>query len=87
MTEHNAVASTTKSKETSDNSPDGTTPKNSPIFERGPRFWAIIVVLAIISLVTTLEGTVTSTIMPSVVDDLGGGELFIWVSNAYFLTM
>lgn len=84
MAEHNAVASTTKSKETSDDSPDGTTPNT---FERGPRFWAIIVVLAIISLLTTLEGTVTSTIMPSVVDDLGGGELFIWVSNAYFLTM
>jgi hypothetical protein len=25
--------------------------------------------------------------MPSLVADLGGSESFIWVSNAYFLTM
>ncbi|XWW99242.1 hypothetical protein V2A60_007251 [Cordyceps javanica] len=87
MADKDAVASTAASKETSISSPDATMEKNTPKFEKGPRFWAIIVVLAIISLLTSLEATVTSTVMPSVVADLGGGELFIWVSNAYFLTM
>ncbi|KAL2869147.1 major facilitator superfamily domain-containing protein [Aspergillus lucknowensis] len=61
--------------------------KSPPKFEKGPRFWAIIVVLSLISLLTSLEATVTSTVMPSLVADLGGGENFIWISNAYFLTL
>ena len=60
---------------------------DAPKFEKGPRFWAIIVVLSLISLLTSLEATVTSTVMPSIIVDLGGGENFIWVTNAYFLTM
>ncbi|KAJ8112352.1 hypothetical protein OPT61_g5254 [Boeremia exigua] len=63
------------------------TEKSAPRFEKGPRFWAIIVVLSLISLTTSLEATVTSTVMPSLVADLGGGETYIWVSNAYFLSM
>lgn len=54
---------------------------------KGPKFWAIIFVLSLISLLTSLEATVTSTIMPSLVADLRGAKEFIWVSNAYFLTM
>ncbi|KAK0652723.1 major facilitator superfamily domain-containing protein [Cercophora newfieldiana] len=54
---------------------------------KGPRFWAILVILAIISLMTSLEATVTSTVLPSVVVDLDGGENYIWISNAYFLAM
>ncbi|KAK2811884.1 hypothetical protein FQN50_001922 [Emmonsiellopsis sp. PD_5] len=61
--------------------------KSPPKFEKGPRFWAIIVVLSLISLLTSLEATITSTVMPALVADLDGGENFIWVSNAYFLTM
>jgi hypothetical protein len=76
-------------KESSVDAQDATTTeeKSPPTFEKGPRFWAIIVVLSIISLLTALEATVTSTVMPSLVADLGGGEDFIWVSNAYFLTL
>ncbi|KAF2868540.1 major facilitator superfamily domain-containing protein [Massariosphaeria phaeospora] len=61
--------------------------QKSPKFQKGPRFWAIIVVISLVSLLTSLEATVTSTVMPSLVADLGGGENYIWVSNAYFLTM
>ncbi|KAK3668829.1 hypothetical protein LTR22_000309 [Elasticomyces elasticus] len=84
MTRPDAL-STLASKE--EDSIDATTEKSTPKFERGPRFWAIIIVLCLISLLTALEATVTSTVMPSLVADLGGGENFIWVSNAYFLTM
>lgn len=58
-----------------------------PTFQTGPRFWAILVALSFISLLTSLEATVTSTVLPSIVADLGGGDNYIWVSNAYFLTM
>ncbi|AEO63916.1 uncharacterized protein THITE_2141906 [Thermothielavioides terrestris NRRL 8126] len=54
---------------------------------KGWRFWAILGVLGIISLLTSLEATVTSTVLPSVVADLSGGEDYIWLSNAYFLAM
>ncbi|KAH8703892.1 major facilitator superfamily domain-containing protein [Talaromyces proteolyticus] len=54
---------------------------------KGLRFWAIMVVLALTSLLTSLEATVTSTVLPVIVADLGGGDNYIWVANAYFLTM
>lgn len=78
---------TLQSKEASLDAQDAAAEKSPPKFQKGPRFWAIIVVLSLISLLTSLEATVTSTVMPSLVADLGGGESFIWVSNAYFLTM
>jgi hypothetical protein len=87
MTQQDAAASTLEPKEDSVDAQDATTEKSPPKFQKGPRFWAIIVVLSLISLLTSLEATVTSTVMPSLVADLGGGENFIWVSNAYFLTM
>ncbi len=33
-----------------------------------------------------LEATVVSTAMPSVIGDLGGIELYAWVTTAYLLT-
>ncbi|ERT01066.1 Major Facilitator Superfamily protein [Sporothrix schenckii 1099-18] len=61
--------------------------RSPPTFKPGPRFWAILVALSFISLLTSLEATVTSTVLPSIVADLGGGDNYIWVSNAYFLSM
>ncbi|KAI0436082.1 major facilitator superfamily domain-containing protein [Xylaria telfairii] len=54
---------------------------------KGPRFWAILGVLALTSLLTSLEATVTSTVLPAIVADLGGGENYIWIANAYFLAL
>jgi len=54
-------------------------------FERGPRFWAIIVALAVTNVVGALEGTVVSTALPTVIQHLGGGELYLWAVNGYFL--
>ncbi|KAI4961140.1 hypothetical protein J4E86_000166 [Alternaria arbusti] len=87
MTQQNPAAPNSESNEASVDAQDATTEKNPPKFQKGPRFWAIMVVLSLVSLLTALEATVTSTVMPSLVADLGGGEEFIWVSNAYFLTM
>lgn len=87
MSQKDATASTRESGEASVDAQDAATEKSPPKFDKGPRFWAIMGVLSLISLLTSLEATVTSTVMPSLVADLGGGESFIWVSNAYFLTM
>ena len=83
----NAVVSTQEFTEASGDAQDATEEKRPRTFEKGPRFWAIIFVLSLISLLTSLEATITSTVMPALVADLGGNEDFIWVSNAYFLTM
>lgn len=87
MTQQGVAASTLESKEAPVNTQEAATERSPPKFQKGPRFWAIIFVLSLISLLTSLEATVTSTVMPSLVADLGGSESFIWVSNAYFLTM
>ncbi|KAK3998218.1 major facilitator superfamily domain-containing protein [Cladorrhinum sp. PSN332] len=49
-------------------------------------FYAIIVALALTNLLTSLEATITSTALPSITADLGGGFLFVWVVNGYYLT-
>ena len=87
MTQQDVAVLTLESREASANAQDVATEKSPPQFQKGSRFWAILVVLALVSLLTSLEATVTSTVMPSIVADLGGGENYIWVSNAYFLTM
>ena len=89
MAHQDAVASNlpVESTEASVDAQGATSEKTPAQFRRGPRFWAILFVLALVSLLTSLEATVTSTVMPSVVADLGGGNDYIWISNTYFLTM
>ena len=60
-----------------------TTMQSKP--HRGARFWAIITSLAVTSILSALEGTIVSTALPTVVQALGGGELYLWVVNGYFL--
>ncbi|KAK8869058.1 major facilitator superfamily protein [Apiospora arundinis] len=68
--------------------PDETAPEEVlHATRKGPRFWAILGVLALASLLTSLEATITSTVLPVIIEDLGGGIDYIWVANAYFLTM
>lgn len=49
-------------------------------------FWAIIFSLALSGFLTALEGTVVNIALPSITRDLGGGSLYVWVPNAYFLS-
>ncbi|KAH8598161.1 major facilitator superfamily protein [Bisporella sp. PMI_857] len=49
-------------------------------------FWAIIASLAFSGLLTALEATITSTALPTIIEALGGADLYIWVINIYFLT-
>lgn len=56
-------------------------------FKTGARFWAIIVAISFSGLLTALEATITSTVLPSIIADIGGGSSYVWVINGYFLSM
>lgn len=57
------------------------------VFNKDPRFWAIIIAIAFAALLTALESTITSTALPTIIADLGGGDLYIWTVNGYFVSM
>ncbi|ORY17100.1 MFS general substrate transporter-like protein [Clohesyomyces aquaticus] len=55
-------------------------------FKRGFRFWCIIFSLCTTGILSALEGTVVSTALPTIVEHLGGGSMYLWAVNGYFLT-
>lgn len=75
-------------KETAPNapSPPAPPPPSDPP-RRDWRFWAIFPPLCVATLLSALESTVVSTALPSIVDDLHSGNLYIWFVNGYFLTL
>lgn len=55
-------------------------------FKRDWRFWTIISTLSVIGILSSLENTVVVTSLSVMVDDLGLGENYIWITNVFFLT-
>ena len=53
---------------------------------KGWRYWAIITALSVTALLPAMEGTVVSTALPTIVQELRGAEYYVWVVNSYFLT-
>ncbi|KAF7586606.1 hypothetical protein BBP40_008633 [Aspergillus hancockii] len=49
------------------------------------RFWAIIIALSLTGLLSTIEGTIVTSALPTITKALGGSNAYIWVPNAYFL--
>ena len=49
------------------------------------RFWSIIACLSITAVLASIDGTIIATSLPSIVDDLSGGEKYVWVVGSYFL--
>ncbi|KAI1106411.1 MFS general substrate transporter [Jackrogersella minutella] len=52
----------------------------------GLQFWAIIVALCIVSLLSSAENTVVVTSLPTIIDRLQVGQNYVWISNAFFMT-
>ncbi|KAK0386214.1 hypothetical protein NLU13_6051 [Sarocladium strictum] len=77
-----AVDSPLETAATTSDSPE-TEPTNVTPAKRDWRFWALLVSISLAGLLTALEGTITSTALPSIVNDLGGGHLYVWVVNGY----
>ncbi|WDK20352.1 major facilitator superfamily transporter [Colletotrichum graminicola] len=75
-----------ESSETPNASDDTTTTRVSQA-KRDWRFWALLASISLAGLLTALEGTITSTALPSIVDELGGGHLYVWIVNGYLFAM
>lgn len=53
---------------------------------KGWQFWAVFPALCITTLLAAVEATVVSTALPYITHELGAGDTYIWVVNAYLLT-
>ncbi|MCH1624175.1 MDR family MFS transporter [Ferdinandcohnia quinoae] len=47
----------------------------------------VVFALLISTFLTAIEGTIVSTAMPKIVEDLGGSKLYTWVISVYLLAM
>lgn len=61
-------------------------PNKQTAFGGGWRSYAIIAALSVVALLPAIEGTIVSTSLPTIVGDLHGSELYVWVVNSYFLS-
>ncbi|KAI0202905.1 MFS general substrate transporter [Astrocystis sublimbata] len=55
--------------------------------KKSSAFWGIVFSMQLISILSALDTTVVSTAMPSILKDVGASEAWVWIANAYFLTM
>ncbi|KAL7623673.1 hypothetical protein AAE478_005225 [Parahypoxylon ruwenzoriense] len=62
----------------------GTTSENTK--RRDGRFWAVIIALCIVSLLSAAENTVIITSLPTITEKLNIGQDYVWISNVFFLT-
>ncbi|KAF2815559.1 MFS general substrate transporter [Mytilinidion resinicola] len=60
---------------------------SSPPQQRGLKFYTFLLSIALTGLLVSLEATVVSTALPSIIADLGGTSNYVWISLAYFLTV
>lgn len=81
---NSATKSTTQELSGSPENPEATSVAPA---KRDWRFWALLVSLSLAGLLTALEATITSTALPSVIAELGGGHLYIWVVNGYLFAV
>lgn len=74
--------------------PNSENPESSEGLEEGKSskshrplsFWLVFVGLCATGLISALDGSVLSTALPSIIEDLNGGDNYVWVVNVYFLT-
>lgn len=63
-----------------DDSFDGSQSDNKSL-----RFWLVLAALSITGFLTTLESTIITSALPTITNTLGGGNQYVWVSNAFML--
>jgi len=49
------------------------------------RFWAILLSLTITAFMSAIEGTIITSVLPTISQALSGGNSYIWVPNAFIL--
>jgi len=70
--------------DSADNDPAHADPGKLGMPVRGRRFRTIMTSVGLAGLLNALEATITSTASPSIVADLGGGDVYVWAVNGYF---
>ncbi|CAG8958653.1 hypothetical protein HYFRA_00011494 [Hymenoscyphus fraxineus] len=63
-----------------------TDPAPTPPTPRGVRFWGIFACLCVLSFISALDVAVITTALPSVVAEIGGATLYIWIANVFVVT-
>jgi MFS family permease len=53
--------------------------------KRGPKFWATLVAVALVAVLTAVDQTVVATALPHMIADLQGATILGWVFTANFL--
>lgn len=59
---------------------------NSTNKSRGWKFWAVFMSVAFTQMLMTLGSNITSTALPTIVDELGTSDQFVWIINAFSLS-
>jgi len=57
-----------------------------PGLVRDWHFYMVFVALSITALLSSIEATIISTALPTIVNNLNVGSNYAWVANSYFLT-
>jgi hypothetical protein len=78
---------TSSTLSTDQNSSDKMIVANQSSVKKGFRFWAIIATLSIAGSLSALEATIVSTALPTIITDLNGADKYLWVANAYLLSL
>ncbi|KAI5458710.1 major facilitator superfamily transporter [Mariannaea sp. PMI_226] len=76
-----------KTAQPSDQAVPSTNGADYTVQKKDAKFWLIIVSLAITALLAALEATIISTALPSITAALQGGQNYVWVAGAYYLSL
>ncbi|KUJ23229.1 MFS general substrate transporter [Mollisia scopiformis] len=60
--------------------------QNATIGPRGWKFWAVFMSVVFTQMLMTLGSNITSTALPTIIDDIGTSDQFVWIINAFSLS-
>ncbi|KAI9056773.1 iron permease [Trametes sanguinea] len=65
--------------------PSVESPAHPPKAHKGSAFWLCFTAVVVCNFLSALDVTAVSTALPTITDELHGGDLFVWVGAAYGL--
>ncbi|KAF3016507.1 hypothetical protein E8E14_011021 [Neopestalotiopsis sp. 37M] len=51
--------------------------------QRGLRFWLIFAALCLLSFISALDVAIITTSLPTITQDIGGAEQYVWIANSF----
>lgn len=83
--QHQRVSPREEAQDATTTSPPAETPAETKPFKPTRAFWLVMLSITVLSLCGSVEGTIVVNALPTIVAALGGGNLYLWVPNAFFL--